>query len=57
MLGVFTFLCKQVAILGGKGQVSLAAFAVLQHWERLECLCLPAARGNLRQGLGLKCGI
>lgn len=29
VLGVFTLLCKQVAVLGGKRQVSPAAFAVL----------------------------
>ena len=42
---------KQVAVLGQKGQVSLAAFALLQcrQQERLGCLCL--------QDLGLKCGI
>lgn len=33
VLGVFTLLCKQVAILRRKKQVSLAAFAVLQQQE------------------------
>lgn len=55
VLGVFTLLCKQVAVLGGKRQVSLAAFAVLQQrgagsgrdWNSCACLLPLGTRGRV----------
>lgn len=45
------YFASKVAVLGQKGQVSVATFGLLQcrQQERLGCLCL--------QDLGLKCGI
>lgn len=59
MLGVFILLCKQVAVLGGKRQVSFAALLLWQRgagsrrdWNACACLLPACCPWELETGFG-----